>query len=192
MSWPNALTVARIFLTFGFVAFALQKTLGGYWLAAILFAGGAVTDYLDGYLARKYNLHSDFGKIMDPIADKFLTLSAFFIFMQLKLIPGWMFYLVAAREILVTASRLSLMNKGQVLPAEKSGKVKTVIQMVTILIGMSILIINASRHPFGSFWYQQSTLAFESVLIQGSMLLVAGLTTYSGLKYFWNNQRQLF
>jgi len=192
MNWPNSLTVARIFLTFGFIGFALQGTLNSYLIAAGLFTVGAITDYLDGYLARKYNLHSDFGKIMDPIADKFLILSAFFIFMKVQLIPGWMFYVVTTREVFVTVSRLSLMKKGKVLAAEKEGKLKTVIQIVTVFIGLGVLIVNSIPHPVSSEWYQQNTLVIVGLLVHGAMLAVVYLTLLSGLKYFWHNWGKLF
>ncbi len=191
MNVPNILTFLRIFLTFGFIFFALQDTLSSWIIAASLFTIASVSDFLDGYLARKYNQHTDFGKIMDPIADKFLILSAFFIFMAKHMIFGWMFYLVAAREILVTVSRLYAMKQGKVLAAEKEGKLKTVMQIVTVFLCLGVILINETPHPVSSGWYQQSTFVIEGLMVSLLMFAVVCLTLFSGIKYFWHNRKNL-
>src|SRR5205085_3411379 len=87
------------------------------------------------------NIHSNFGKIMDPIADKFLVLSVFFIFVQRNVIPYWMFYLIFIREVLVTGSRIIAIRRGQVLAAEKAGKLKTILQLFAIWLILLFVIL---------------------------------------------------
>ena len=131
---PNILTVFRIGLTFVFGFYLLQEGLNAKIIAAVLFAVASITDFLDGYIARKYNLISNFGKIMDPIADKFLVLIAFFIFMQMDLLSVWMFGIIALREVVLTLLRFKAMAGQHVLAAEQLGKIKTVVQIVVISI----------------------------------------------------------
>ncbi len=194
MKLPNVLTVGRFFFTVGFIYFIKREGDFYYSLALALFALAAISDYWDGYLARKYNICTDFGKIMDPIADKFLILSAFFIFMQWQFIASWMFYAIAFREISVTVSRLSLMRKGKILAAEQEGKVKTVLQMVAIiLILIQPLLARAPSFIFGfpvMIW--PSLIKFSTVLIPMVIAAAVLLTVYSGIKYFWKNRTELF
>jgi len=189
---PNILTVSRFFIAAAFIFFFQYDVAWAVFLSTGLFVVGALTDLLDGYLARKYELHSDFGKIMDPIADKFLVLSAFFVFMQKGYIAGWMFYAIALREIIVTASRLSLMKKGKVIAAEKAGKAKTVLQMGTILIILSIGVLLHSTSDPSSWVFQQGTLAYYFIFTQFLMILTVTLTLYSGVIYFINNRENLY
>ncbi len=132
MNIPNILTVSRFFLTVVFASFAQGSGLGAALLAILVFTVASLTDWADGYWARKYDLTTAFGKLMDPVADKVLVLTAFFIFAYEGLWSLWLVYFIAAREMLVTSSRIHAMTRGQVIPAEKAGKMKTVFQMVTI------------------------------------------------------------
>src|SRR3972149_6492846 len=128
MNLPNALTISRIVLTFLFIFFICSAGLISKFIAAVLFLIASLTDFYDGYYAKKYQLTSDFGKIMDPIADKVLVLAAFFVFTHMRLIPVWMFALIFIREVLITGWRLAAVLTGEVLAAEKAGKIKTVSQ----------------------------------------------------------------
>lgn len=180
MNGPNILTIARFFLTGGFIVCALRGGLVWYLAATAFFALAAATDYYDGYLARKYNLNTDFGKLMDPIADKFLILSAFFVFMRLHLIPDWMFYVTAVREILVTVSRLRLMSKGKVVAAEKEGKIKTVLQMTGVSLILIYLILSRVTTGFAwLFWVTQAVMG-----------AAVAMTVYSGVTYFWYSRQK--
>src|SRR5438477_9959193 len=114
---PNYLTVARFILTFAFIFCVTHSGIVSAVSATLLFMLASWTDYYDGYYAKKYNLITNFGKLMDPIADKLLILSAFFIFAQRQLIPYGIFYLIFAREVMVTASRLKAIRQGKVLAA---------------------------------------------------------------------------
>ncbi len=173
MNLPNRLTLARIFLTCIFIVLAVEGRPDA-WLALACFITAAVTDFADGYIARKYGMVTAFGKIMDPVADKFLTLAAFFILAFDGLIPLWMVLAIAAREILVTASRIHRMTGGQVIPAEGSGKAKTVVQMVTIVVALFYRAIPL-QGLLGSCW--QGAIF---VLI----ILSVVLTIWSGVEYF--------
>src|SRR3989344_8523821 len=113
MSLPNRLTIARIFLTFVFVFFAFQTGLPSKIIALVVFLLASLTDFYDGYYAKKYNLVSDFGKLMDPIADKFLILTAFFTFTVLHFIQAWMFVLILVREAGGTLIRLRALRRGK-------------------------------------------------------------------------------
>lgn len=175
MNLPNILTIVRLFLTCVFIFFLYQRSQLLHILAVIVFIVAAWTDFWDGKLARKYNLETTFGKIMDPIADKFLVLSAFFIFADLKIISFWMFVVIAVREIFVTAVRFYAMANGRVLAAEKAGKWKTTAQMVAVGI---VLFSIAGFFPLIGV----RTINF-------TMFLVIALTVYSGASFLWNNRR---
>ncbi len=183
-SLPNILTVFRIFLTFGFTFFLLQSGYVSKLTAFFIFAIAALTDFLDGYLARKYNLISDFGKLMDPIADKFLILAAFFIFTQLSIMPFWMFVVIALREILITAIRIKASRKGHVLAAEKSGKLKTIIQMVTIIFALIFLVLMETSYLSGD-----PTVGMWCKSIYSLMIMSVVITLYSGVSFLWNNRK---
>jgi len=104
--------------------------------ALIIFAVASITDFLDGYLARKHNLITDFGKLMDPLADKILVISALVVFVDIKYIPAWMSIVVIAREFLISGIRTLAAAKGEIIPAGNLGKYKTTSQMIVIIIMM--------------------------------------------------------
>ena len=193
MNLPNILTLSRMILTVGFI-YCLTKA--GPWailLAILFFTCASLTDFYDGYFAKRWNLMSNFGKIMDPIADKFLTLAAFFIFARMHIVAEWMFYIILAREILVTVSRLFAMKKGKYLAAEKAGKWKTVLQIVAIT---SILIFLMLREagpllPGGNM-INHEWLPFWQLGINILMWLTVILTLLSGISYLWNNRKTFF
>lgn len=183
MNLPNALTVSRIFLTLLFIAFILQNGFVAKVLAALIFTAASFTDFFDGYFAKKLNKVSNFGKLMDPIADKFLMLAAFFIFAQMNIIASWMFGVIALREIFITGFRLVMMGKGEVLAAEKAGKLKTVLQIVVISVILIFLILEESP------WAQLFSVSLFLSLIGLLMLAVVILTLSSGVSYLWHNRR---
>lgn len=186
---PNLLTVSRLFLTILFIIFLQRDGLGASLLAAGAFTAASLTDYFDGYLARKHQLITSFGKIMDPIADKFLMLAAFYIFADIGAIKAWMFWVIFAREILVTLSRFWAMKRGAVIAAEKAGKYKTVIQIVAVSVLLLLRLITQTSlsevliEPYFEWWV---------VGIDVLMYLTVAVTVYSGISYFWNNRRVLY
>lgn len=141
MNLPNKLTFIRLVLAIPFIYFLQESgnvsahlSLTYRLIAFVIFVIASLTDFFDGYLARKYNLVTDFGKLMDPLADKILVISALVLFVELKYIPAWMSIIVIAREFLISGIRMLAAAKGEVIPAGKLGKYKTTSQMIVILI----------------------------------------------------------
>ncbi|XOQ43326.1 MAG: CDP-diacylglycerol--glycerol-3-phosphate 3-phosphatidyltransferase [Clostridium sp.] len=134
MNLPNRLTIARICMVpfFLIVLLAQDYISMHYFWALILFVAASYTDHLDGKLARKNNQITDFGKFMDPLADKILVLSALVCFVQFGLADSWVVVIILAREFMVTGLRLIAAERGQVIAANKWGKAKTVSQVVAI------------------------------------------------------------
>ncbi|MDO4588764.1 MAG: CDP-diacylglycerol--glycerol-3-phosphate 3-phosphatidyltransferase [Fusobacterium sp.] len=141
MNLPNKLTFIRLVLAIPFIYFLQESgnidpnlALTYRLIAFAVFVIASLTDFFDGYLARKYNLITDFGKLMDPLADKILVISALVLFVELRYIPAWMSIIVIAREFLISGIRMLAAAKGEVIPAGKLGKYKTTSQMIVILI----------------------------------------------------------
>ena len=163
MNLPNKLTLGRmIAVPFFIAAFMMQ-----YYLAAfIIFVLASVTDWLDGYLARKWNMVSNFGKIMDPLADKILVYSAFCLMVPDQ-VPGWMLIIILAREFVVSGMRTVAASEGIVIAAGKSGKVKTASSMVGLCLMMAL-----------------PGIAWLNWLVIGVIVIT---TVYSGVEYFIQN-----
>lgn len=186
MNLPNILTLSRIVLAIVLVFLLEEGSVSGNILGTIVFAIASLTDFYDGYLAKKRGLVSNFGKIMDPVADKILLLSCFGVLAHIGMIAWWMFIVIAIREILVTASRLWAMRQGQVLAAERAGKIKTVVQIVAVSVILLYLV--AQQSEYCSFWFynvQRIWLSANYVL----MLAAVILTVYSGIDYFRNKSK---
>lgn len=188
MNLPNQLTVSRFFLTAAFVAALASDWQWSHTAALLLFGAGSLTDYLDGEIARRRNLITDFGKLMDPLADKVMMASAFICLIPMHAFPAWVAIIIIAREFLITGLRLLATNKGIVLPAERMGKHKTIWQIVTVLYFLLLLAVaeveRAGWISVGYWW----PLAWK----WGGGLLIAWatvLTLYSGLGYLWKNRR---
>lgn len=187
MNLPNKLTTARIFLTFIFILLLNQNGLFPIIAAAIVFTLASLTDLFDGYIAKKYNMVSDFGKLMDPIADKFLILAAFVVFVRMQIVEDWMFILILGREILITGMRIFALTKRKVLEAERAGKHKTVSQMMAIFVILVFLIAREYLTKM-SHW----TTDMEAIWGSGIyflMLATVTLTLISGVSYLWSNRR---
>jgi CDP-diacylglycerol---glycerol-3-phosphate 3-phosphatidyltransferase len=181
MNIPNLLTLSRIFLTVILWFLCDQANVWGAFLGIIVFTVAAMTDFFDGFLARKLNQTSSFGKILDPIADKLLILTAMFIFASQQILSWWMVILIAVREILVTASRLFLFTEGKVIPAEAAGKVKTIFQMITIslvLVYRFFWLLPLTQDWMGNFDIQAMKV------IHVLMIATLVLTWWSGGMYF--------
>ena len=186
MNLPNQLTLLRIALSFGLISFLLTPGLFSKLAALVLFTLASFTDWWDGRLARRQGLVSDFGILMDPIADKILVLSALCAFVQLRVVPAWMVVLIAAREFIVTGLRLFALGKGTILPAEAAGKHKTVSQIVAISVTLVVLILRelalvgsgrpewVARGERGIWWL---------------MLFTVALTLISGISFLWRHRR---
>jgi len=187
MNLSNKLTLSRIGLTFLMMAFIFLDGVIPKICAFLIFLLACLTDFLDGWFARKRKEISDFGKIMDPVADKVLVLGAFLSFVQLQLVPAWMVVLVIIREFLITGMRLFAIRKGVVLAAESAGKHKTVSQMVTIFVILIFLVIREEAVSF-SFWDKRFQIDFRyGIFVLMSITVI--FTLYSGWNYFWQNRK---
>lgn len=135
MNLPNKLTVLRMIMILPFVVFMLFPKLvpGGKWIALFLFITASMTDWLDGYLARKYNLVTNFGKFMDPLADKLLVCAAMICLVETGKIPSWVVIIIISREFIISGFRLIASDNGVVIAASYWGKFKTVFQMFMII-----------------------------------------------------------
>ena len=187
MNIANRLTLLRIILTFVFMFFLFCHGMWAKGLSLAIFIFAALSDFFDGRIAHKKNMVTDFGKLMDPIADKILVLAAFTAFVQMQLIDAWMFVIIVSREILITSLRLFALNKGKVLSAAKAGKHKTVSQMAVILYILGFIVLKEIMLAFFTWNPAWERFFRDSVYIL--MLLTVGLTLYSGLYYLWENRK---
>lgn len=179
MNLPNRLTLLRLVLILPFVAALSVDFTGGKIFALLIFLVGTATDYADGVIARKFHLITDFGRLMDPLVDKIMTVAAFICLVALGLIPAWAVIAIVSREFLITGLRLVAASRGLVLPAEKLGKHKTVWQMVTIAYYLLLLSVRdlAPRSLTGS------TLVGLERLGTLFLAVTVALTLWSGLSY---------
>ncbi len=129
MNLPNKLTLLRIV---AIPVFIVVLMMGHGYAATVIFIAAALTDMLDGKIARKYNLVTNFGKLMDPLADKLLVMAALVCLVELARVPGWMVIVILAREFAVTGLRQVAASEGIVIAAGMTGKIKTVTQMIAI------------------------------------------------------------
>ncbi len=201
MTTANKITLTRIAMIPFFIYFAAQPMLNvdttAYQvsfptctlIALILFCVASFTDFLDGYVARKYNQVTDFGKFVDPLADKLLVASALILFVEQKAMAGWMVCVILARELIITSLRVVAANKGRVLAATWTGKVKTCVQIGGIIIIYLHYII------YGAL-LTKSNISFGAILaVQANddpVLTVVGwvvtlVTIYSGYDYLKKN-----
>ncbi|HBJ79059.1 MULTISPECIES: CDP-diacylglycerol--glycerol-3-phosphate 3-phosphatidyltransferase [Fusobacterium] len=177
MNLPNKLTFIRLVLAVPFIYFLQESNAEGFvyrMIAFALFVVASLTDFFDGYLARKYNLVTDFGKFMDPLADKILVISALVLFVELRYIPAWMSIIVIAREFLISGIRMLAAAKGEVIPAGKLGKYKTTSQMIVILIMIVV----------GNQWYN-----YYLMLIPIILTLWSGWEYTSKAKHYFMNSK---
>ena len=187
MNLPNKITLARMALALLFLFFLFSKGVIFKSLALATFMVAAFSDYLDGFIAKKYKITSDFGKIMDPIADKVLVIAAFLAFVEMKLVPAWMVFIIIMRELIITSMRIKALMASEVLPAGMGGKHKTVSQMLSIFVILVFILfkeIGVRQLGFWNadfeYWYRQ--------LIFILMLVTVTLTVISGASYLIGNR----
>ena len=187
MNIANRLTISRIVLTFVFMFFLHCKGLLAKSAAFLSFSLAALSDYFDGRIAKQRNIISDFGKFMDPVADKILILAAFAAFVQMHLIEAWVLVIIIARELLITSLRLFALNKGKVLAASRSGKHKTAFQIFVIFCILGFILLKEIMLRF--FTWNPAWEKFFNRGIYILMWIVVGLTLYSGISYLWENRK---
>jgi CDP-diacylglycerol--glycerol-3-phosphate 3-phosphatidyltransferase len=191
MNIPNSLTLARIILAFIFMALLFMKGAAFKVAALSTFVIAAATDYLDGYIAKKFNMATDFGRLMDPVADKVLTLAAFMAFVELEIIPAWMVLIVIVREMAITGLRIAnALKRSEILPAENQGKHKTVSQVFTIFFILIFLVLKAFGDSGAEFWTPELERNLRLVII-ALMSVTVAFTVSSGVNYVANNKKYL-
>jgi len=187
MNIANRLTMLRIVLTFVFMIFLRIPGLWAKIVSLLIFILAALSDYFDGRIAQKKNMVTDFGKLMDPIADKILVLAAFIAFVQMQLIKDWMVLIIISREILITSLRLFALNKAKVLSAAKAGKHKTLSQMLVIFAILGFIVFKEVMLTFFTWNPAWEKLFRQSIDI--FMWFIVVLTLYSGFSYLWDNRK---
>jgi CDP-diacylglycerol--glycerol-3-phosphate 3-phosphatidyltransferase len=192
MNLPNKLTVSRFALTVIFLWAMFSSFPYNDTLALVFFCLGGVTDFLDGRIARSRKLITNFGKLMDPLADKVMTCSAFVAFVESShvnpaapvKVAAWMVIVIVARELAITGLRLLAASKNVVLAAERFGKHKTISQIVCII---ALLVVDACGEwpPALNDFFAPWTPAFAEIMLW----LTVALTLASGVIYLWRNRR---
>lgn len=187
MNLPNKLTVIRVFLIPIFIIFMSINFQWGsvnffgatihweYLIATVIFVGASLTDLADGKIARKHHLVTNFGKFMDPLADKMLVLTAFIYLVAVGKAPAWVVAIIACRELLITTLRLLIVEQGgSVMAAQMPGKIKTATQMLAIVF----LLLN---DPLFSYWQ----IPFGTIMLYICLIF----TVYSAYDYLKQNQK---
>ncbi len=191
MNVPNAITLSRLVLTGIFVAGASFDNVVGHWVSLVSFVIAAISDFLDGYLARKMGLVTPMGKLMDPLADKVLVCSAFVYLSAEGYCPVWVTVLILAREFLVTGLRQIAVEAGQVLAADRLGKWKTGLQLtfcITCLVWFAFQPLDPANPLVWLFQYLSRP---EGWLQPVSLWLALALTLLSGWNYIWESRNLL-
>ena len=189
MNTPNKLTLLRVLLVPLFVMLFYLQFPAHYLIATLVFVAAAITDAVDGHLARKNNLVTDFGKFLDPLADKVLVVTALACFLQQQKVNIVVFLLIIAREFMVSALRLVVANKGTVVPASFAGKLKTAFTMIALITAM---VYWSFRLDFNAFGLQLPELVYtvSEIVLAVLFWIAAALTVWSGAEYlkaYWKD-----
>lgn len=185
MNLPNLITLGRLVLTAIFVAGTALESVAGHWLALVAFVIAAISDWFDGYYARKYGMVTPLGKLLDPLADKVLVCSAFVYLSARGSCPVWITVVILAREFLITGLRQIAVEAGQVLAADRLGKWKTGLQLtfcITCLVWLATEALG-SDNPLLRLLHFLSRP--DSWITPVSLWLALGLTLVSGCNYMW-------
>lgn len=196
MNLPNKLTVMRMALIPLFLVFMLVESIPHrYLIAAVIFAAASFTDYLDGHIARRDGLVTNFGKLMDPLADKLLVFSALVCFIELEMSSALIVFIILAREFLVTSVRLIAAEQGTVIAADIWGKIKTVSQIIWVLVALIALWMEESWPLFMTVPPGNSAPPAPVIFLIGLSFVVQTvvviLTVFSGFHYIWKNRALL-
>ena len=184
MNLPNALTIFRVILTPFFIYLLFSSSMYSNLYALIIFILASVTDAFDGYYARKYNIETEFGNFLDPLADKILVSSAFISFYLLDLIELWMVVVILSRDFFITLLRIVMKKNGQSLKTSRIAKSKTAVQLILIIF---ILIFLALEKMEASMFSLFGNIILEYNIVYNATFIVSIFTFYTGIRYFQNN-----
>ena len=184
MNLPNALTIFRVILTPIFIYLLFNSSMYSNLYALIIFILASVTDAFDGYYARKYNIETEFGNFLDPLADKILVSSAFISFYLLDLIKLWMVVVILSRDFFITCLRIVMKKNGQSLKTSRIAKSKTAVQLILIIF---ILIFLALEKMEASMFSLFGNIILEYNIVYNATFIVSIFTFYTGFRYFQNN-----
>lgn len=166
MNLPNKLTIARVIMIPFFLVFLMTEFFeAARYVALAIFIIASLTDMLDGKIARKYNLVTNFGKFMDPLADKLLVCSAMIAFTGMGIMPAWIVIIIIAREFIISGFRLIAAEKNVVIAAGMSGKIKTTVQMIMCCLLIARLPFNFMRYVEQVFIYAALVLTVYSLIV---------------------------
>lgn len=192
MNLPNSITASRLVLTGVFVAGTSMQSAAGHWIALVSFVIAAISDFLDGWIARKFQLVTAMGKLLDPLADKILVSAAYIYLSAQSLCPVWVTVLIIGREFLVTGLRQISMEAGHVMAADRLGKWKTGAQLtfcITSLTAFAFAQLSSENLVVQFFQYLSDPSGW---LATGSLWLSLLLTVWSGWNYTWQCRYLLF
>src|SRR5437660_2309896 len=185
MNWANRLTLSRLVLIVLFVVLLSSSWHYARTAALLIFLIAGITDFIDGEVARRYGVITNFGKLMDPLVDKIMMAAAFISLVPLKAVPAWAATTVVARDFLITGLRLMASAKGRVLPADRLGKQKTSWQIITIIFFLALLAASELRYADeSSTWWLRARDEAGPVLVW----VTVALTVYSGLGFTWRHR----
>jgi len=197
MNLPNKLTLARIGLVPFFILFMELQGVTVSVLALLVFSAASLTDLFDGKIARKYNTVTPLGIFLDPLADKLLISAAFICFVDIPYlgIPAWMVIAIISREFLITGLRTIAASKNVIIPADKSGKLKTTSQMIVIILVLLIVIFKEVRIAYNIHMFAngQNHLLLQIITKTPfwAVLIATILTLYSGFNYMFKHRELL-
>jgi CDP-diacylglycerol--glycerol-3-phosphate 3-phosphatidyltransferase len=197
---PNRITMFRMLIIIAFIPALLAANIVFNYIALILFVIAGISDWLDGYLARKWNIVSNFGKVMDPLADKILVISTLLCFIQLGVIPAWMVVIIIGREFMISGIRMMAAQGGKIIQASNLGKLKTVIEMTAITTVLLLKVIQDTVE------YYNDTQSWEQIIMKFGkwgdlfvqfaydgpywlMFIATAMSLISGLDYFFKNKK---
>jgi len=192
MNLPNSISLFRLVLTAVFCVAASAEGVVGYAIALAAFVLGAISDWLDGYLARRMGLVTSLGKLLDPLADKILVCSGFVYLSAEGLCPVWVTALILSREFLVTGIRQIALEEGKVIAADKLGKWKTTFQLIFIITALVYLTFESVQSTNPVVTALQFLSDKEHLLFPLSLWPAVALTVVSGWSYFWKSRGMMF
>ena len=193
MNLPNKLTAARLILVPFFVVLMSIENVATYLIAYVVFTVASLTDYYDGKIARERQLITNFGKLMDPLADKVLMAAAFIMMMEVEVlwVPGWTIIAILAREFLITGARSLAAGEGLIIAANRWGKIKTIAQMVFIYVFLFLAIAIMASDKYVEPEALEPFRLWLEYLSVSAISIISIFTVMTGVQFVWVNKDSL-